>query len=265
MGYATQTTAPSDAHGTTDDPMPPDATCLAPTAQVDSTHPAIKETASSLTAGIADRPQKAVALHDFVRDGIKYGWSPAYDREPASKTLRRGLGFSKTKAVLLVALMRASGIPARIAMTDISSDILKGIVSLPFPWIDHALTEIWVDDHWVRTDSYIVDAPLLASVQARLINEGSDMGYGAHRDGTGEWDGRSDRFVQWVTDGQNSGQDNCVSQRSPAPYPDLNTFNTLGQPRHRLGPIGRLAYRAFTARANRRTDQLRAEASIVFG
>jgi len=138
---------------------------------------------------------------------------------------------------------------------------LKGIVSLPFPWIDHALTEIWIDDRWVRTDSYIVDAPLLASVRARLINEGSDMGYGVHRDGTNDWDGRSDCFIQWVTDGHEDG----ISQRQPAPYPDLNTFNTLGHPRHRLGPVGRLAYRAFTARANRRTDELRQEAAIVFG
>jgi transglutaminase-like putative cysteine protease len=261
MGYANQSAAQTRDTIDAIDTMPPDATCLAPTAQIDSTNYAIVETVERLTAGITDRADKAVALHGFVRDAITYGWSPAYDREPASKTLRRGLGFSKTKAVLLVAMMRAADIPARLAMTDITSDILKGIVSLPFPWIDHPLTEAWVEGRWVRTDSYIVDAPLLASVQARLVNEGSTMGYGVHRDGTGDWDGRSDRFVQWVTDGDAGG----VSQRPPSPFPDLNTFNTFGQPHHRLGPIGRLAYRAFTARANRRTDLLRNEASSAYG
>ena len=190
MGYAAQ----ADDKDTPDDPMPPDATCLAPTQQVDCAHPAIVQIAEKLTAGLGSRADKAVALHRFVRDEIRYGWSPAYDREPASKTLRRGLGFSKTKAVLMVALLRATGIPARIAMTDISSDILKGIVSLPFPWIDHALTEAWIDMGWVRTDSYIIDAPLLASVQARLLNEGREMGYGVHRDGNGQWDGTTDSF-----------------------------------------------------------------------
>ncbi|MEM7445848.1 MAG: transglutaminase-like domain-containing protein [Pseudomonadota bacterium] len=255
MGYATQAATedvPQNA-------LPPDSTCLTATAQVDCEHPAIAETVAKLIAGLNDRADQAVSLHAFVRDQIRYGWTPAYDREPASKTLRRGIGFSKTKAVLLVALLRAAGIPSRIAMTDISSEILKGIVSLPFPWIDHALTEAWIDGKWVRTDSYIVDAPLLASVRSRLINENAVMGYGVHREGTDRWDGRSDAFVQWITDADTVE----VSNRPPTPYPDLNTFNTFGQPRHRLGPVGRLAYRAFTARANRRTDQLRNESSMA--
>jgi len=255
MGYANQT----DNGVASEDPMPPDATCLAPTSQVDCDHPTIAETASRLTAGLTDRAAKAAALHRFVRDDIRYGWTPAYDREPASRTLRRGLGFSKTKAVLMVALLRASGIPARIAMTDITSDILKGIVSLPFPWIDHALVEVWIGDRWVRTDSYIVDAPLLGAVKARLINDGQEFGYGVHRDGTGDWDGKSDSFVQWVS----SGPEDRLSRRAPAPYPDLNTFNTFGTPHHRLGPIGRLAYRAFTARANRKVDALRNETAMA--
>lgn len=255
MGYASQTRETT----VSGDPMPPDATCLAPTPQVDCDHPTIAETAVRLTAGLADRAAKAAALHNHVRDNIRYGWTPAYDREPASRTLRRGVGFSKTKAVLMVALLRAAGIPARLAMTDITSDILKGIVTLPFPWIDHALTEVWIDDGWVRTDSYIIDAPLLGAVKARLINDGQEFGYGVHRDGTGDWDGKSDSFVQWVT----NGPEDSLSRRPPAPYPDLNTFNALGGPHHRLGPIGRLAYRAFTARANRKVGVLRNETALA--
>lgn len=63
---------------------------------------------------------------------------------------------------------------------------------------DHAISEVLLDGEWHKVDSYTVDAPLFAAGQARLAAEGGTMGWGVHKDGVNDWDGRSDSFVQYI-------------------------------------------------------------------
>lgn len=63
---------------------------------------------------------------------------------------------------------------------------------------DHAISEVLLDGEWHKVDSYTVDAPLFAAGQARLAAEGGTMGWGVHKDGINDWDGRSHSFVQYI-------------------------------------------------------------------
>src|SRR5690606_32385245 len=53
------------------------------------------------------------AIYNFVRDEIKFGYNVS-DDIPASEILKDGYGQCNTKATLLMALLRATGIPNRI-------------------------------------------------------------------------------------------------------------------------------------------------------
>ncbi|TET12664.1 MAG: transglutaminase domain-containing protein, partial [Dehalococcoidia bacterium] len=89
---------------------------LKPTNVIDCDTESIGEKARLVTEGLESDREKAVALYYFVRDQIKQNpYAPCQFLEDykASSTLERGHGFCQHKAVLLVALARAAGIPAR--------------------------------------------------------------------------------------------------------------------------------------------------------
>ncbi|MGB2885326.1 MAG: transglutaminase-like domain-containing protein, partial [Dehalococcoidia bacterium] len=95
---------------------------LEPTFTFDADSEAIQEKARELTGELEDAVEKAKALFYFVRDEISYNiyvkkHMPEHFR--ASNTLARGKGYCVQKAVLLVALARAAGIPARLGCAKI--------------------------------------------------------------------------------------------------------------------------------------------------
>jgi transglutaminase-like putative cysteine protease len=129
---------------------------LQPTFTFDSDSEPIREQALQLTEGLADPVEKAKALFYFVRDGISYNLyvkKHLPEHFQASSTLLRGKGYCVQKAVLLVALARAAGIPARLGCAKIRNhlvpqkvlDILKSNV---FPW--HGYAELYLDGKWVK-------------------------------------------------------------------------------------------------------------------
>lgn len=129
---------------------------LKATETIDCAVPAIREKARSLTGGSANTKQKAIALFHFVRDEIKFNaYAPGdlieYNR--ASVVLERGHGFCYQKAILLVALARATGIPARLGFADIRNHLLSekfldrmyGSNLLVY----HGYAELYIDGRWV--------------------------------------------------------------------------------------------------------------------
>jgi transglutaminase-like putative cysteine protease len=129
---------------------------LKPTAIIDCGHKAIEEKANEVTKGKKGVIEKASRLFYFVRDEIKYNpYLPRYLPEHfrASNTLARGEGFCVQKAVLLVALTRAIGIPARLRFAIIRNHLLPDKVAgllntnlLP----DHGYTELYINEKWVK-------------------------------------------------------------------------------------------------------------------
>lgn len=124
---------------------------------IDCDTSAIQDKAHELTEGLQTDKEKAVALYYFVRDKIKHNaYAPLHDLEryKASNTLQADNGFCQQKAVLLVALARAAGIPARLGLVDVRdhliSDTFKemigGINILPL----HGYAELYVDGRWIH-------------------------------------------------------------------------------------------------------------------
>jgi transglutaminase-like putative cysteine protease len=127
---------------------------LMPTFYIDYDSPSISRVVSEL-AGNHPR-EMARAVFNFVRDKIPYNpYSPFYRQEhyQASETLKRGEGFCVQKAVLLAALARASGIPARLVFADIRNHLMP-----PKLWnmmktdlfAFHGYDELYIDGSWVK-------------------------------------------------------------------------------------------------------------------
>ncbi|MFF3291656.1 transglutaminase family protein [Streptomyces sp. NPDC003023] len=138
---------------------------LSPGRYVDSAHPAVREAAARIAPG-ARGSEKARALYERVRDQVAYCSIPpgraismgAYLRDAetyrASSVLAEGHGFCVSKASLLTALARASGIPARVAFADVvnhhySGRRLRAATGTDvFAW--HGYSELWLDGRWVK-------------------------------------------------------------------------------------------------------------------
>ncbi len=128
---------------------------LKPTYFIDCDSKAIKDLAISLTGKYKSPKEKARALFYFVRDEIAYDpCNHLFSKENyrASATLDRREGNCIHKAVLLTALARAIGIPAKLGFKDIknhmTSDILMRIWGgNEFPF--HGYSELCLDDKWV--------------------------------------------------------------------------------------------------------------------
>jgi hypothetical protein len=112
----------------------------------------------------------------------------------ARDVLDVGHGDAPDKATLLVAMLRAARLPARIRYICMRGEILRGITSKARQRF-RPLLEVWLDGRWLQTDTYIFDAVYMAAARQRLKDQGWDWGYGIHVAGAMLWDGREHAFV----------------------------------------------------------------------
>lgn len=102
------------------------AASLAATRFLDFEHPAIAEFVRDATHGATSDLDRAKRLFIAVRDGVRYD-PYQIELEPvhltASATLLRRRGFCVTKAILLAAVYRAAGIPARLGFADVTNHL----------------------------------------------------------------------------------------------------------------------------------------------
>ena len=127
---------------------------LAPTALIDSDHPAVAAFAARHAGEATNDAERAVALYYAVRDGFRYD-PYRIDLSPrgmkASTVLANGYGWCVPKATLLAAACRAAGIPARMGFADVrnhlSTERMRQVMgSEVFFW--HGFTEILIDGAW---------------------------------------------------------------------------------------------------------------------
>ena len=129
---------------------------LQPTEAIDCDHPQIKELTSQTIHGARDVHEQAQRLFYLVRDTIPYDlYVPVFLMEhyKASTTLQRGSGYCVQKAVLLVALARAGGIPARLVFADIRNYLTSERVAEMMGtnlFAFHGYVEWLLGDRWVR-------------------------------------------------------------------------------------------------------------------
>lgn len=129
---------------------------LAPAFTIDSEHPLIVSKARALTAALNTPAQKAEAIFNFVRDGIKYSMY-AVKTDPAgykaSFILSIGQGWCLQKSILFTALARATGIPAKIVLASLKNyrapekaiTLLGSALFMPYAYV-----EIWINQRWIK-------------------------------------------------------------------------------------------------------------------
>jgi len=176
------------------------------TQQFLSQTPLLDFQAGSIQKLIADRgwmtlsqADRIGAAYDFVRNEILFGYN-SDDALPASKVFADGYGQCNTKGTLLMALLRALGVPCRFHGFTIDKRLQRGVVpELVYPLapanIIHSWVEVYHDGQWLELEGFILDAPVLASLQNAFPKRQSLCAYGAGTDclerPNVEWNGTS--------------------------------------------------------------------------
>jgi transglutaminase-like putative cysteine protease len=131
---------------------------LKPTFVIDSDSTQIREKAVLLIEKCREPQDKARKLFYFVRDEIEYNPYRAFNAIDlldycASKTLLRGDGYCIQKAVVLAALARAVGIPARLGFADVinhpAPKKLKEMMGTNI-FVYHGYSEFWLRNQWIK-------------------------------------------------------------------------------------------------------------------
>jgi transglutaminase-like putative cysteine protease len=129
---------------------------LQATEVIDCNHSQIQALTSQTIRGARDVHEKAQRLFYLVRDTIPYNlYVPFFllEHYRASTTLHRGSGYCVQKAVLLVALARAAGIPARLVFADIRNYLISERVAELMEtnlFVFHGYVEWFLGERWVR-------------------------------------------------------------------------------------------------------------------
>lgn len=129
---------------------------LRPTRFLDFEHPSVAEFADRFAGDAADPALVSIRLFEAVRDEIRYDpyrISLAPQEMTASACLERGYGFCVPKAVLLAAVARARGIPARLGFADVRNHLstpklLERLGTDLFLW--HGYVEMRIGDRWLK-------------------------------------------------------------------------------------------------------------------
>jgi hypothetical protein len=127
---------------------PPTAADRQPNNWIQSDHPKIVAAAKEAAGDLKDPWQVAVALERYAHGRIRRpGFSQAFDT--ALDVLESGEGDCTEHAVLLAALARARGIPARVAI---------GLVYYKQSFLYHMWTEMYLEGRWIPMDATLAQS-----------------------------------------------------------------------------------------------------------
>ncbi len=158
-------------------------TLLAATPLLDLHHPDLEALVARRGWRTLSPYDRIGAVYDFVRNEIDFGYNKG-DELPASRVLVDGIGQCNTKSTLLMALLRAVGIPCRFHGFTIDKPLQKGAITGLAYWlapqrIIHSWVEVSLEGRWIALEGFILDAPYLASLQRRFPQARRFCGYGA--------------------------------------------------------------------------------------
>lgn len=151
-----------------------------------------------------DNYQKIGAAYQFVKDEIQFGYNKSDDLS-ASAVLQDGYGQCNTKSNLLMALLRALGIPCRFHGFTIEQALQKGAIPSYVFWlapkyIIHSWVEVRYQDRWLNLEGFILDEQYLNAVQEKFSDVKTNFcGYGVATQNLAEpqtqWRGE-DTYIQ---------------------------------------------------------------------
>lgn len=178
---------------------------LEPSPLLDYMHPSIQHLVTSKGWDTLKKKNELIGeVYSFVRDEIAYGYTKTFAL-PASTILKKGYGNCITISTLLMALLRAVGIPCRFHGMTIRKVIFRGLLpSLNYKVVPknphHAWIEVLYNNKWLVLEGHIVDSAYLEQLQRKFPDYmGSFYGYGIavlnFRNPTEKWNENS-TFVQ---------------------------------------------------------------------
>lgn len=156
---------------------------LRPTPILDYDHPTVRALVEQRGWRALPYAARIGAVYDFVRNEIAFGYNTS-DALTASAVLADGYGQCNTKTTLLMALLRAVGVPCRFHGATIDKRLQKGVVDgilyrLAPRDILHSWAEVRFDDRWVDLEGVILDAEYLDGLRNTVAAGGAFLGYGA--------------------------------------------------------------------------------------
>ena len=142
---------------------------------------------------------KAVKLFYAVRDGIKYNpWVEAYKIETniVSRIIEYGQGYCVQKAIVLIALARHEGIPARLGLADIINHLAEGALLEAMGtnlFTCHGYAELYLDGQWIKaTPAFDIAMCEKKSLPPVEFNGGGDAVFPST-------DKKERRYVEYIT------------------------------------------------------------------
>lgn len=162
-------------------------TLLATTPLLDYQHPTLQQLVAKRQWNTLAAFDKIQQIYNFVRDEIQFGYNTA-DNIAASAVLKDGYGQCNTKATLLMALLRAVGIPNRIHGFTIHKALQKGAITglayrLSPDDILHSWVEINYNSTWQALEGVILDQSYLTALQKQFTScKTTFCGYGVDTD-----------------------------------------------------------------------------------
>ena len=166
---------------------------LVPTPSLDLEDPKLRLRVHALTQLCKTDREKALAIYGFVKR-LPLSTRVRFAARSAREVYDAGRGDAPEKATLLVAMLRIAGLPARLRYVTLAGDILRGIPGR-MREADRPLVEVWLQDQWLRTDTFIYDAACMAAARQRLKDLGWEWGLGIHVQGAMVWNGYESAFL----------------------------------------------------------------------
>jgi hypothetical protein len=167
---------------------------------LDLEDPRLRLRAHALTQLCKTEREKALAVYGFVKR-IPFSKPFKMRMRTAREVIDAGRGDADDKATVLMGLMRAARVPARLRYIELRGEILRGLTS-GVASAARPLAEIWLGGRWLRTDTYIFDAAYMAAARQRIKDQGWQWGYGIHRNGSTIWSGADDAFLGGMSTGE---------------------------------------------------------------
>ena len=122
-----------------------------------------------------DEYERIGAVYDYVRNEILFGYNRS-DLLTAEEVLKDGYGQCNTKGTLLMALLRAVGIPCRLHGSEVSKYFQEGATSgliskLAPERVVHTWVEVSYKDKWVALEGVITDEVYVQGVKKKCPNK----------------------------------------------------------------------------------------------
>lgn len=121
-----------------------------------------------------DEYNKIGAIYGYVQNDILLGYNKCDDLT-ATQVLADGIGQCNTKAVLLMALLRAVGIPCRLHGAKVTKIFQRSLMPkimarLAPPFIVHTWVEVCYNGEWLCLEGVITDKAYISGLRQMFPN-----------------------------------------------------------------------------------------------